>query len=188
MEGSVSLKLLVVVDYQKDFVDGALGFQGAEALDDGIAAKIRTYGSRGDYIVQTMDTHHQDYLVTREGRHLPFEHCIAGTEGWQTYGKTANAIAEVENSPRFYRIHKATFPAHPKDMMDVLTWIGNEQINEIEFVGLVSNICVISNICVFQGAFPNAQIVVDPHLIASFDAKAHTSVLEVMRGLQVNLI
>ena len=85
-----------------------------------------------------------------------------------------NALPKIQNSP------KQDLPSD-----EIMT---DEEIEEIEFVGLVSNICVISNICVFQGAFPNAQIVVDPHLIASFDAKAHTSVLEVMRGLQVNLI
>lgn len=182
------MKLLVVVDYQKDFVDGALGFPGAEMLDAGIAAKIRDYSQCGDYIVQTMDTHQADYLTTREGKHLPVEHCMAQTDGWLTYGETANAIAEVENSPRFRRIDKATFGVHPRDMMDLLAWIGDNEITQIEFVGLVSNICVISNLCVFQGAFPLAQAVVSPHLIASHDPKAHDAVLEVMRGLQVELL
>ena len=182
------MKLLVVVDYQKDFVDGALGFPGAEKLDAGIAAKIRGYSQCGDYIVQTMDTHQADYLATREGKHLPVPHCIAHTDGWETYGETANAIAEVENSPRFRRVNKATFGVHPQDMMDLLTWIGESEITEIEFVGLVSNICVISNVCVFQGAFPLAQVVVSPYLIASHDPKAHEAVLEVMRGLQVQLM
>ena len=72
-------------------------------------------------------------------------------------------------------------------MMDLLAWIGEDRITEIEFVGLVSNICVISNICVFQGAFPLAQMVVDTGLIASFDPKAHEAVIEVMRTLQVAL-
>lgn len=182
------MKLLVVVDYQKDFVDGALGFPGAEVLDAGIAAKIRAYSQCGDYIVQTMDTHQENYLDTREGKHLPVPHCIAQTEGWETYGETARAIAEVEDSPRFRRINKATFGVHPRDMMDLLGWIGDQTIDQIEFVGLVSNICVISNLCVFQGAFPLAQAVVDPRLIASFDPKAHEAVLEVMRGLQVQLV
>ena len=182
------MKLLVVVDYQKDFVDGALGFPGAETLDAGIAAKIRSYSQCGHFIVQTMDTHRADYLSTREGKHLPVKHCIAATDGWETYGETARAIAEVKAGNRFRRILKATFPVHPRDMMDLLTWIGNDEITQIEFVGLVSNICVISNICVFQGAFPLAQVVVDPRLIASHYPKAHEAVLEVMRGLQVELL
>ena len=178
------MKMLVVVDYQKDFVDGALGFAGAEKLDAGIAAKVRAYASRGDLIVQTMDTHQPDYLQTREGKHLPVLHCIAGTDGWETYGETAKALAQTG----FMRIDKATFGVHPSQMEELLTWVDGAEVTEIEFVGLVSNICVISNICVFQGAFPNAQILVDPKLTAGFDPKAHAAVLEVMAGLQVNFI
>ena len=172
------MKMLVVVDYQKDFVDGTLGFPGAEKLDAGIAAKIREYAARGELIVQTMDTHHPDYLTTREGKHLPVLHCIAGSDGWQTYGETAKAMAEVS----FMQIDKATFGVHPAQMMELMAWLEGAEVTEIEFVGLVSNICV------FQGAFPNAQILVDKSLIASFDPKAHDAVLEVMAGLQVNFI
>ena len=189
------MKMLVVVDYQKDFVDGALGFEGAEKLDAGIAAKIREYDERGDFIIETRDTHHENYMKTREGKNLPVMHCIEGTDGWETYGETGEVLKELENrqSFRYRRIHKKTFPVHPYDMVDMMDWIRmNEirldEIDEIEFVGLVSNICVISNICVFQGAFPNAQIFVDEDLIASFNPKAHEAVLEVMLGLQVNLI
>ena len=178
------MKLLVVVDYQKDFVDGALGFPGAEKLDAGIAAKIRAYAKNGDVVVQTMDTHHPDYLTTREGKHLPVLHCIEGTAGWETYGETAKALEEVG----YMRIDKATFPVHPAQMMELMSWLEGETVTEIEFVGLVSNICVISNICVFQGAFPNAQVLVDKKLTASFDPKAHEAVLEVMAGLQVQFI
>ena len=182
------MKMLVVVDYQKDFVDGSLGFPGAEVLDGGIATKIRAYSEAGNWVVQTMDTHTPNYLTTREGKHLPVLHCVQGTEGWETYGETAKAIEEAKSQGRFIQIHKATFGVHPKDMTTVLEWVGAEQITEIEFVGLVSNICVISNICVFQGAFPDAQILVDPNLIASHDPKAHAAVLEVMGGLQVAFI
>ena len=86
------------------------------------------------------------------------------------------------------QIDKATFGVHPTQMLELMTWLEGAEVTEIEFVGLVSNICVISNICVFQGAFPNAQILVDPNLIASFDPKTHAAVLEVMAGLQVNFI
>lgn len=178
------MKMLVVVDYQKDFVDGALGFPGAKMLDAGIAAKIRAYAAQGELIVQTMDTHQADYLTTREGKHLPVLHCIAGSDGWQTYGETAKAMAQVS----FMQIDKATFGVHPSQMLELMQWLDGAEVTQIEFVGLVSNICVISNICVFQGAFPNAQIVVDKDLIASFDDKTHAAVLDVMAGLQVNFV
>ena len=76
-------RLLVVVDYQKDFVDGALGFAGAENLDLRIAAKIKRYHDAGDMVVFTYDTHRKNYLTTQEGRKLPVEHCICGTPGWE---------------------------------------------------------------------------------------------------------
>ena len=82
-------RLLVVVDYQKDFVDGALGFAGAENLDLRIAAKIKRYHDAGDVVVFTDDTHWKNYLTTQEGRKLPVEHCICGTPGWELYGETA---------------------------------------------------------------------------------------------------
>jgi nicotinamidase-related amidase len=188
------MKMLVIVDYQNDFVNkSVLGFEGAEKLDPGIAAKIREYHANGDLVIQTMDSHEPNYMNTREGKHLPVVHCVYGTPGWETYGETGKAIKEIEDSVQFRRMGKATFPMHPYAMVDMLDWIVMngihlDEITEIEFVGLVSNICVISNICVFQGAFPNAQIVVNPKLTASHDPKAHEAVLEVMKGLQVELV
>ena len=188
------MKMLVIVDYQNDFVNTqVLGFKGAEKLDAGIAAKIREYHNRGDFVIQTMDSHEDNYMNTREGKHLPVMHCIYGTPGWETYGETGKVVKEIEEKLRFRRMGKATFPMHPYAMVDMLDWIVMndvrlDEIEEIEFVGLVSNICVISNMCVFQGAFPNAQIVVDPNLIASFAPDTHEAVLKVMRGLQVNFI
>ena len=187
------MKMLLVVDYQQDFINMALGFEGAEKMDVAIAAKIREYHANGDLIVQTMDTHEPGYLDTREGKHLPIIHCVYGTPGWDTYGETGKAVKEIKDSVQFRQIQKGTFACHPYEMMDMMDWIvmngiDLNEIDEIEFVGLVSNICVISNMCVFQGAFPNAQIIVNPNLIASFDQKAHEAVLEVMKGLQVQFI
>ena len=87
-------RYLFVIDYQNDFVDGALGFAGAEKLDEKIAAKVRAYGK--GHVLFTRDTHFENYLTTREGRNLPVPHCIKGTPGWQVYGETAKALAEVE--------------------------------------------------------------------------------------------
>ena len=89
-------RYLFVIDYQNDFVDGALGFPGAEALDAGIAAKVRAYGP--GHVLFTRDTHFDNYLGTREGRLLPVPHCRKGTHGWELYGETAVAVAEV-NAP-----------------------------------------------------------------------------------------
>ena len=85
-------RLLLVVDYQKDFVDGALGFAGAEKLDGPISAKIAQYRAAGDDVAFTMDTHGPDYLDTQEGRKLPVTHCLRGSDGWQLYGETGQAL------------------------------------------------------------------------------------------------
>ena len=87
-------KLLVVVDYQNDFVSGSLGFPKAAQLEEAIIKKIEDYRAAGDDVVFTLDTHGPDYLSTQEGKNLPVEHCIKGTDGWQLYGKVA-ALAKT---------------------------------------------------------------------------------------------
>lgn len=173
-------RYLFVIDYQKDFVDGALGFAGAEKLDGPIAAKVREYG-RG-HVLFTRDTHFENYLQTREGKNLPVVHCIKGTPGWECYGETARALAEVE-APA---IDKLVFG------MDVTApataAVLPEQADEIELVGLVSNICVVSNAVVLQSRYPEATIVVDAACTASFDKNLNEKVLDVLQGLQVKVI
>ena len=173
-------RYLFVIDYQKDFVDGALGFAGAEKLDGPIAAKVREYG-RG-HVLFTRDTHFANYLETREGRNLPVVHCIKGTPGWECYGETARALAEVE-APA---IDKLVFGM---DITDPATAaVLPEQADEIELVGLVSNICVVSNAVVLQSRYPEATITVDAACTASFDKGLNEKVLDVLQGLQVKVI
>ena len=83
-------KLLVVVDYQNDFVNGSLGFPGAEALEEPICRKIEEYKARGDDVAFTFDTHGEDYLETQEGKNLPVTHCVRGMPGWELYGRVAD--------------------------------------------------------------------------------------------------
>ena len=86
-------RILFVIDYQNDFVDGALGFRGAELLDEGIADKVLSYGEGN--VFYTLDTHDEGYLSSREGRSLPVKHCVKGGNGWRVYGKTADALEKV---------------------------------------------------------------------------------------------
>ena len=172
-------RYLFVIDYQNDFVDGALGFPGAEALDAGIAAKVRSYGP--GHVLFTRDTHFENYLDTREGRLLPVVHCIKGTPGWELYGETARAVAEV-NAPA---IDKLVFGM---DVTDPATAaVLPASADEIELVGLVSNICVVSNACVLQAKYPEARIIVDAKLTASMDLCLHEKVLDVLEGCQVKV-
>ncbi len=173
-------RYLFVIDYQKDFVDGALGFPGAEKLDPGIAAKVRSYGK--GHVLFTRDTHFENYLQTREGRNLPVPHCIKGSDGWQVYGETAQALAEVEAKA----IDKLVFGM---DVTDPATAaVLPEAADEIELVGLVSNICVVSNAVVLQSKYPEAAIAVDAALTDSFDKDLNEKVLDVLAGFQVKVL
>ena len=173
-------RYLFVIDYQKDFVDGALGFPGAEKLDGPIAEKVRRYGK--GHVFFTRDTHFDNYLTTREGRNLPVVHCIKGTPGWEVYGETARALAEVD-APG---IDKLVFGM---DVTDPATAaVLPESADEIELVGLVSNICVVSNAVVLQSKYPEATILVDAACTDSFDKSLHEKVLDVLSGFQVKVI
>ena len=173
-------RYLFVIDYQNDFVDGALGFPGAEKLDAKIAAKIRAYGK--GHVLFTRDTHFDNYLDTREGRNLPVVHCVKGTHGWQVYGETAKALEEINAAA----IDKLVFGM---DVTDPATAaVLPERADEIELVGLVSNICVVSNAVVLQSKYPEATIIVDAACTDSFDKSLHEKVLDVLEGFQVKVI
>lgn len=175
-------RLLVVVDYQKDFVDGSLGFEGAELLDKKIVDKIMEYSKNGGVIAHTMDTHKDNYLETREGKMLPIKHCIVGTEGWDLYGETNETIKSISSIP----LTKTTFGISPNDIVTLMSVIGH--VESIELVGLVTNMCIISNVAVFQAAYPEAQIIVNPMLCDSFNKELHEKTIDVLRGLQVEIV
>ena len=173
-------RYLFVIDYQNDFVDGALGFPGAEKLDEKIAARVRQYGK--GRVLFTRDTHFENYPDTREGRNLPVVHCVKGTDGWQVYGETAKALAEVE-APA---IDKLVFGMDVSD--PAVAAVLPEKADEIELVGLVSNICVVSNAVVLQSKYPEATIIVNASCTDSFDKELHAKVLDVLKGFQVKVI
>ena len=173
-------RYLFVIDYQNDFVDGALGFPGAEKLDGKIAAKVRAYGK--DRVLFTRDTHFENYMDTREGKNLPVPHCIKGSFGWEVYGETAKALAEVEAKA----IDKLVFGMDVNDPATAA--VLPESADEIELVGLVSNICVISNAVVLQSKYPESNIIVDASCTDSFDKALHEKVLDVLAGFQVKVM
>ena len=170
-------RYLFVIDYQNDFVDGALGFPGAEKLDEKIAAKVRAYGKGRVFF--TRDTHFDNYLQTREGRNLPVVHCIKGTPGWEVYGQTAKALAAVE-APG---IDKLVFGMDTTDPATAA--VLPESADEIELVGLVSSICVVSNACVLQSKYPEAQLKVDANCTAGLTKEMNEKVLDVLENIQV---
>lgn len=181
-------RLLVVVDYQNDFVDGSLGFPGAEKLAKPIADKIAAYREAGDEVVFTLDTHRRDYLQTQEGRNLPVEHCIEGTPGHDLYGAVADAARPSDAV--FYKptFGSAEFFERCRQSQRAADSMGLQPFSSIEIVGLVSNICVISNAVLAKTACPEVPVIVDAACTASHDADLHEKVFDVMEGLQIQVI
>lgn len=171
-------RLLVVVDMQNDFVDGALGFDGADKIIPGILEKIAEYESNKDEIVYTLDTHFDGYMDTQEGKNLPVPHCIKGSEGHKLVPALADALKDKKS------FLKPTFGS-----LELACYI-NEHASEysaIELCGLVSNICVVSNAIIAKAAAPEAEIIVDKALTASFDSKLGAEVFDILSGVQVTV-
>lgn len=168
-------KALIVVDYQNDFVDGALGFAGAEKLEPGIAALVQRFLADGDQVVFTLDTHDATYPNTREGRALPVSHCQRDGHGWRLFG----ALAAYMDDPRVTLLPKVSFAATAYDCLQ------KDPPTEITLVGVVTNMCVISNAVMLQTLFPQANIIIESSLCGSFDSPLHQKSLEVMAGLQM---
>ena len=172
--------VLVVVDYQKDFVDGALGFAGAEKLEEGIAALVKRYIRESLPVVFTLDTHGPDYLESREGRHLPTPHCLKSSPGWRLYGELERYMEE--DHPHVYLAPKFAFGAQN------YSFLQQYRPERITLVGLVTNLCVMANAVILQTAFPNAEVMVDSRLCASFDPILHGKALDVMEGMQMKIL
>lgn len=170
-------RLLVVVDFQNDFVTGSLSYEGAEKLDRVIADKIRTYMDNGDEVVCTYDTHFEDYLDTTEGKHLPVEHCIKGTEGWEIFGETGELLKDAKS------FEKYTFGS-----FELGEYILENQYEEIEFVGLVTNICIISNAIIAKSANPEAVITIDAAAVGSYDVDLENKALDILENLHMKVI
>ena len=181
-------RLLIVVDYQVDFVDGALGFEGAELLDERIARKIDEYRDAGDSICFTYDTHHADYLETQEGQKLPIPHCIEGTEGYELYGQVAERLHDSDSVFRKPTFGSSALFERLIERQGVAVSVGSLPYESIELVGLVSNMCVLSNAVIARTACPDVPIIVDASCTLAPDPAMHEKALDIMEGLQINVI
>lgn len=170
-------KALIVVDYQKDFVDGALGFEKAVQLEQAICRKIEQARDQGEEILFTFDTHGDDYLQTQEGRDLPIEHCKKGSDGWQLYGKV-----EQLRCPEDRCFDKPCFGS-----WELGEYAREQQFDVIELCGVVSNICVLSNAVLLKAALPEAKLIVDARCTASNDDGMNEKALDILQGVQVEV-
>ncbi|HJJ95980.1 MAG TPA: cysteine hydrolase [Methanocorpusculum sp.] len=171
-------RLLIVVDYQIDFVSGSLGNPYSLEIEVVIAEKLRHAHAVGDDVIFTLDTHNENYLQTQEGRKLPVEHCIRGTKGHALYGKVA---LEQKGSDLIFE--KSTFPSG-----DLYMYLKDKAYDTIEIVGVVTDICVISNAVIVKAALPEAEIIIDAKAVASNDKQKQEEALDIMESLQIKVL
>ena len=176
-------KALIVVDYQNDFVDGALGFLGAENIAEKVYNLVAKAMANKDFIVFTKDTHYENYMETREGKFLPVPHCIKGTPGHNLYG----GLADFEDvvTPNAVIVKKETFGSDK--LCETLEEAFNGEPDVIEFCGVVTNICVISNVILCQTHFKNSRIIVHEDATAALGDMQHHAI-EVLKGLGVEIV
>ncbi len=171
-------RFLIVVDMQKDFVDGALGTAEAQAIVPAAAKKIKDF--EGGIFV-TFDTHFENYPETSEGRHLPVPHCIKGTEGWLL----DKAIAEALLKKQYTSVEKYTFGADNLPLL--IKEAAGEESFSIELIGLCTDICVVSNALLLKAHFPEAEISVDASCCAGVTPKLHRAALDTMKSCQIEI-
>jgi nicotinamidase-related amidase len=162
---------LIVVDMQNDFINGTLGTDEAQAIVENVKRKIADCRERGYEIIFTRDTHQDDYLNTNEGKYLPVEHCIEGTEGWK--------IAEGLEVPDAIYINKSSF-----GFMDWKSY----HLEDVEIVGLCTDICVASNALIIKAAYPEIKVCVDARCCAGVTPESHEAALATMKMCQVEVI
>ncbi len=165
------MKTLIVIDMQNDFITDALGTKEAQAIVGNVKAKIEAYRTAGDRVIFTRDTHGEDYLSTPEGKKLPVVHCVKGTHGWEIADGLFVDGAEIIDKPSF-------------------GWTGWSEMSfdEIELVGLCTDICVVSNALILKASFPEIKISVDASCCAGVTPETHNAALATMKMCQIDVI
>lgn len=175
-------KLLIVVDMQNDFIDGALGTAEAQAIVPAVIDRINECRQAGWTLIATLDTHGENYMDTPEGKKLPVPHCIRGTDGWQLRADIAEALGED-----CIRVEKPTFGSIQ------LPWIvadltqGDEPVT-IELLGLCTDICVVSNALLLKAHFLDANIAVRRACCAGVTPATHEAALATMGCCQIDVV
>ena len=170
-------KLLIVVDYQNDFVSGSLGFPEAEALATrSCTKKCRTISTQRTMLSTPWIPTGKIMSTRRRGGKLPIPHCLCGSEGWQLHGRLRYQLAYCT----FFE--KNTFGS-----LDLLHYLEEKRYDVIELVGVVSNICVISNAILAKAAQPEAQIIVDAQCVASNDPAMQEKAFDILENLHIDV-
>ena len=185
------MKIVVIVDMQIDFVDGVLGTEEAKKIVPNITSRLREL--KGSLVLFTKDTHYEDYLETQEGQNLPVPHCIYKTPGWSIV-KDISSLVDYSNDYLSYsganvvkgRFLKKTFGSI--ELAETLREIVKEcQIDEITFMGVCTDICVVSNVLLAKAYCPETLITVDANCCAGTSPEAHKRALDTMTSCQVTV-
>lgn len=173
------MKVLVVVDMQNDFIDGALGTPEAQAIVDNVVAKITGFDGT---VAFTQDTHSESYLNTQEGHILPVKHCVLDTHGWKLNDKVAEALNSVASE---------AFTKHTFGSTSLGSWLtlmeSVKPLDEVVLVGLCTDICVISNALLIKAFLPEVKVTVDAACCAGVTPESHENALRAMKMCQVNI-
>ncbi len=171
-------KILIVIDMQNDFIDGALGTAEAVGIVEAVKEKIRSYPAAD--VIATMDTHFDNYMQTQEGKYLPVPHCIRETAGWEIRPEIADLLkeAKIYEKPTFGSTQLAA---------DLKAAAEKEEI-ELELIGLCTDICVVSNALLLKAQMPEVKISVDASCCAGVTPVKHEAALETMRSCQIQVI
>ena len=172
-------KFLIVVDMQKDFVDGALGSAEAAAIVPNVVRKIQDFDGE---LIATFDTHHENYMDTAEGKKLPVPHCIQGTPGWAL----DSAVAAALENRDYTAVEKPTFGSTA--LAGILRQMAGQEDFSMELVGLCTDICVVSNALLLKAHFPEKQIRVDASCCAGVTPKSHEAAIATMASCQIDIL
>lgn len=168
-------QLLVVVDMQRDFIDGALGTEEAQKILPQVRARIRAAREKGFSVVFTRDTHGENYLSTQEGKNLPVKHCIEGSAGWQIAEGLLEEGDAVFDKPSFGSLELARFAAA-------------EGFTDVELIGVCTDICVISNALLLKAFLPETALSVRADCCAGATPEGHSAALRAMSSCQIKIL
>ena len=191
MNKKETVKLLVVVDMQNDFVAGSLGTKEAQAIVPNVVKKVKEYTDNEDIVVFTMDTHKENYLDTAEGKKLPVPHCIENTEGWEIISELKPYQVKDCGINRGNTFIKHTFGS--TELADFISKLegnccANDKRFEVEFIGICTDICVVSNVLMTKAHIPHINVKVDASCCAGVTPQSHKEALNTMKMCQIDVI
>ena len=169
------MNVLIVVDMQNDFIDGALGTPEAEKIVPAVRKRIELARERGEAVIFTRDTHFEDYMDTLEGKNLPVPHCIKQTRGWEISSALPVGDALILDKPTFGSV-------------DLGRCLLSIQPERVELIGLCTDICVISNALLVKAFLPEVPVAVDAACCAGVSPESHKTALDAMRMCQIEVL